>query len=74
MRGNYSFTELVNFFAIQVFMCQKTENVDFGHEGMFWSIFDQGKSCRAWQNTFKNFFPDEKRWLLAQLMVKNVKK
>ena len=72
LRGNYSNLELVNFFAIQVFMCQKTENLDFGHEGVFWSIFGLGKSCRAFKNTFKNFFLIEKIWLLAQLMVKNV--
>ena len=40
--------------------CQKTENVDFGHEGIIWAIFGLGKSFRALQNTFKNIFPIEK--------------
>ena len=39
---------------------KNTENVDFGHEGVFWAKYDLGKSCRAWQNTLKNFFPIEK--------------
>ena len=55
-------------------MCKKTENLDFGHEGVFWANYDLGKSCRAYKNTFKNIFPNEKIWLLGQLMAKNVKK
>ena len=39
---------------------KKSKNVDFGDEGIFWANFGLGKSCRALQNTFKNFFPIEK--------------
>ena len=41
-------------------MCKKTENLDFGHEGVFWAKYDLGKSCRDFQNTFKKLFSDYK--------------
>ena len=44
----------------RVLMCKKTENLDFGHEGVFWAKYDLGKSCRAYKNTLKNFFPNGK--------------
>ena len=59
-RGNLIDTRLAKFFFIRIFMCKKTENVDFGHEGVFWAKYDLGKSCRAYKNTLKNFFPNGK--------------